>query len=430
MVVLLGLVVPSPMSMAEEPVAANATAKPDEAAATPVPTAHEFALREMSRSAHTEQRTPGFKMKLPDGIARKQREAKEAASQIVLKFNTPTEGDSPIEVEYGKERTQAAVVAVVVDVASSDTEISAEKYRESRDKAASISYQVYSAPRNFGAYAVVIEHWHINESQTAKLKTIQLANIETFKPQSIALAGLLPGVNQFLFHIRITDAKGVTSITESTSHAVLVHEVAAMDFAASGDTEGKVSRLSNGVDAYSASSFWGCGFTLTPAFAPERMSVKVQRRGKREYNKQALPPAVGVDVQNLQLLSKYEDFQTLALPFANETVVAGEDKSSMAIKAEAASNTSPAVMVTALGGRRYSVDVVHLLRASSTVAPLSDEWEYRLLLYHSGIAGPVETFDFQFAAAIESNGGGWVAVKAGDGSELSRSVFELPVAKD
>lgn len=405
------------------------TADSPKAGEAALPSAHEFALVGLTRNPKTETRVPAFKVKLPDGIARKQREAREAASQIVLRFNTPTEGDSPIEVEYGKDRTQAAVVAVVVDPEKSDSELSAEKFRTVRDHSASLVFQVYSAPRNFGAYAVVVEHWHVNESQVAKLKTIQLPNLETFKPQPLSVAGLLPGINQFLFHVRITDSNGVTSITESTSHVVLVHEVAALDFAESGDTSLKSTAMGEGITAYSASSFWGCGFTLTPAMAPERMSIKIQRRGKREFNKMALPVAVGTDVPDPQSKSKYEDFETLSLPAVGEVVVAGEAGGEPRIEATPASHKSPSVMVTALGARKYRVDVVHMLRASSTVAPLSDQWEYRVLVYHSGIAGPVETFDFGFEGSISENGSGWVAVKGGNGSELARSDVAAGQAK-
>src|SRR5690606_26317363 len=118
-----------------------------------------------------------------------------------------------------------------------------------------------------------------NELETTFLKSIVLPNIETFTEQRITMAGLLPGVNRFAFGIQLTDSKGVTSASESTSHLVVVDEVAALELATTGFTEASGTRMKSGVTAFSASSYWGGGFTLTPAFSPDAITVKVERRG-------------------------------------------------------------------------------------------------------------------------------------------------------
>src|SRR5690606_10194678 len=153
--------------------------------------------------------------------AAKQKEAREASSRIAMRFNSPTEANSAIEVEYGGEKAQAPLVAVVVDSDKTPSTVSTEDYRASRDRSVTLTYRVLSAPRNFGAYAVIIEHWTVNELETTFLKSIVLPNIETFTEQRVTMAGLLPGVNRFAFGIQLTDSKGVTSASESTSHLVV-----------------------------------------------------------------------------------------------------------------------------------------------------------------------------------------------------------------
>jgi len=394
-----------------------------------LPTPHTVTLRQLSRKFPVETKAPAFKATIPASITKKQREAAEAASQIIMRFNAPTEADTPIEAEYGNERTQAPVVAIVVDTEKSDKTMSAEAFRKSSERSGTLAYRVLSAPRNFGAYAVVIDHWHVNDAESARIKTMQFANVETFENQRVTIAGLVPGVNLFNFSIRFPDTNGTVNMTESTSHVIVVEEVAVLDAASSGHTEGSVTATTTGNLAFSCSSYWGCGFTLTPSLAASKMTVKVQRRGSRTFAAAGLPQEVRVDVGAPQLIGAWEDFADLALPVATEKVVVAADASDFVVEADPVSVTAPGVMVTALGGRRYRVDVLHMLRASGSVTPLRDAWEYRVLVYHPSFATAVDSFEFGIEAELGGQSGDWIAVKDGKGGQLSRSEIARPVGK-
>lgn len=399
------------------PTLSSAAVPAEEVPASPESTlsSHTKLLREMSRKHFSDTRKPTFRPQVPPAVALATRDSIAAATRISLRFNEPTEADTAIEATYGSERTQAPVIAGLFDADASDSWISHEKYRGDRHRSATLAFRVLSSPRNFGAYAVVIDHWHVSEQASALIKTIQLANLESFKTHRTTVAGLLPGVNQFNLRIRYTDARGVTTLGESSTHAVSVEEVAALDLKLGASAQTSVSVYQANLRMYRGRAAWSGEFTLSPALAPANMVVKVQRRGTRLFSQLDLPREVAGDVGGPLMVGTWEDFASLAVPTAVEEDGGGT--------ADATART-PGAAVVALGDRRYRVDVEHLLRASSTLIPLRDQWEYRVLLYHPNHANAVDSVAFGIDAEIGGAAGDFIRVTGDDGSELARGVIE------
>ncbi|MCK6439201.1 MAG: hypothetical protein L6Q71_03250, partial [Planctomycetes bacterium] len=76
-----------------------------------------------------------------------------------------------LELAYGEERTQAPVIAAFVDEKESESKLDTELYRSRADRSMLLVFTVKSAPKNFGAYTLLIEHTQVNEAGEQAVKS-------------------------------------------------------------------------------------------------------------------------------------------------------------------------------------------------------------------------------------------------------------------
>lgn len=332
-------------------------------------------LEGFNMGEYKETRATTWRVVVPEAVLTEQRDSRIAAQRLSFAFEG---GTSALELSYEDERADAPVVAVFIDSKISDTELSAETFRNRRNRAAELNFQVKSIPSNFGAFTVVVEHWHVTAAgETLVGRPFERADCPTYQPIAVAIPGLLPGVNRYRLRVRRTDGRGVTTTSEGVSHFVTVHEVAALGLRHAFDAVAVKSAVA-GVDLYDATTRAVTEFTLSPAIDAEGARLRISRRGRRDYNVAGLPTGLrgAVDAPLFQ-----QAWKTVT-----EVPLAALDQ--------------PEVSIEALGGRKYRVTLRHSLAVSGSILPVNDAWEYSLSLHHPLYSSAVDACTLYAGGAI------------------------------
>jgi hypothetical protein len=339
----------------------------------------------MSQSPTTETREPRFKPVIPRQQASRAQTSQFAAARLTIQFGGAPGTGGPIEATHEGERAQVPVIAAVFMSEESESHLTAEQFRSRPDRRASLAYRVFSAPRNFGPYALSLEHWHANESHRSHIKTSRFSNMETFETHRVSVSGLLPGVNEFRLLVHLEDAAGTRSVSDASTHLVVVEEVAALGLSTDVMVDFSAQDVGHDRHAYRGDALWQASFTLTPALDMASMRVRVSRRGSRRFEDGRLPPGVQRDIGAERAIGSWQEVAVLPL----------------------LGGTAPGILVESLGDRRFSMRLTHVLRASSTLAPMTDSWEYRFSLHHPNISVPVEVITAYVGAEIGGVSGDW-----------------------
>jgi hypothetical protein len=355
---------PADSKPADPKPAAPADPKPAEPAADPMT----LALRALCDRANTETRTPGFFPFLPAEATKVLADSAASASRMSTRFRTDDGKPDVIEATYGDEVAQLPVIAGVWEQASCDSHLTVEQARKGKWPSASLAFRVYATPKDFGPYQVLIEHWHSNESHRSLLKTVTSDKPETFTLQRYQVAGLLPGINEFVLRIRQTSKDGKVTTSDGTSHFTLVDEVAALGLQST--TDATATRTTVGAVSVTQSAITvSQTFTLTPALDAANIRVKLSRRGKRLFKKTALAPEIRGAVDDPELAAAWVEMDSTPLKIFS----------------------GGALEIAHTQGFVWTFRIRHNLSATSTVLPLDDDWEYRIQLYHTNYGAPVET---------------------------------------
>ncbi len=345
-------------------------------------------LRALAANPSAETRRPAFAPVIPTKQADTLRSSQVAATRLTVHFGGAPGTEGPIEASHGTEKTQLPVIAAIFVTEECESVLTAEEFRSRPDRRASLAYRVYSAPKNFGPYGLLLEHWHANEAHRTLIKTSRFANLPTFETQRISISGLLPGVNEFRLLVHIEDASGTKTVSDASTHLVVVHEVAALSLTKDTAVGFSAQDLPADRVAYRGDALWQASFVLSPALDAGRMQVRVQRRGTRKFEDARLPAGVQRDVGAESSIGTWQEIAALPL-------TGGE---------------LHGVLVQSMGERRYAVRLTHVLRVSSTLAPMSDDWEYRVSLQHPNIADAVEVITAHVRAEIGGTSGNWFGV--------------------
>jgi hypothetical protein len=298
-------------------------------------------------------------LNLPDAIRRDMRDQGTSIARLRLYFRE-NQQQGGIALEFEGMRTEVPVIYAAFEPEQCDRELTYEEWIGRDGHYVDLGFDVKSRPRRLKGLEVKIEHRHMKGDSERVMATFTVATPPPGEPwDPVRLRGALPGINRYTLVVSYTDSEGKTSTQRGFSHWVLVSSPPMFDFRpevkaiATRTQAGELALLNAEV------SFRG-SFELHDGLAPEDCTVRIVRRGRRTANLSGISADVRRVVEKDVVPPGWHEIGRFNLS-------PGETRGAAEVKVDGAS---------------VIFELKHGFAASSSVLPVSEDWEYGFELHH------------------------------------------------
>lgn len=317
-------------------------------------------------------------MGLPEKVRKQMQDQGTAITRMRLYFNDDAAAEDGVSLEYEGMYTEVPIIYAAFDTERCDKSLSYKDWLARDGRFVDLGFDIKTRPKTLKGMQVKIEHSHLQGETETTLSTFEISRPEPGDPwESLRLRGARPGINRYTLIVTYTDSKNQQSEQRGFSHWVIVAAPPMFEF--TNQATGVATQMqAGGLTLLDAEVRLDGSFLLHHGLDAADCTLRISKRGKREFNLESLPPDVRRAIERDATPLGWQELGRCEL---NGGKIGGR---------RAATVEDSFVKIT----------FKHAFAAASNVLPVTEDWEYRFELHHRGTHQALATWSANISLKI------------------------------
>lgn len=319
-----------------------------------------------------------IEMDLPESVEEAMRDQSTAITRMRVYFDEGNSEDG-ISLEFDDMHTEVPIIYAAFIGEECDRALTYEEWESRRGRYVDLGFEVKTAPARLENLEVRVVHSHLKGEEETDLSTFEVTVPDDGESwDSLRLRGSLPGINRYTLEVSYTNGMGERTTHKGFSHWVIVMAPPMFQFL--NDVSATASHRAAGNNTILNTTVNMRGsFILHHGLNPEDCELRITRSGERNLDLSRMSPELRRIISQDRIPPGWQE--VARMDFTDGTI----------------------------GGRRVltledsfvRLDFDHVLSATSTALPLSEDWQYRFQLLHDGADTPLATWTVRIQLAID-----------------------------
>ncbi len=317
-------------------------------------------------------------MGLPEKVRKQMQDQGTAITRMRLYFKDDSGAEDGVSLEYEGMYTEVPIIYAAFDTDRCDKALSYKDWLARDGRFVDLGFDIKTRPKTLKGMEVKIEHSHLQGETETTLSTFAISKPEPGDPwESLRLRGARPGINRYTLIVTYTDSKKQQSEQRGFSHWVIVAAPPMFEFLNQA-TGVATQTQAGGLTLLDAEVRLDGSFLLHHGLNAADCTLRISKRGKREFNLDALPADVRRAIERDATPLGWQELGRCEL---SGGTIAGR---------RAATVEDSFVKIT----------FKHAFAAATNVLPVTEDWEYRFELHHKGTHQALATWTANISLKI------------------------------